>query len=111
MFFQGGTGATGTLGRTGSTGFTGPVGPVGPQGIQGVAGRDGPTGATGRPGNTGGQGEWATDIYRINLHNRIQYSEAYLVPRRIQYMEMDLRNETTSEFMAVFQSPFGVPNS
>ncbi len=29
----------------------------------------------------------------------------------IQYIEMDLRNETTSEFSTVFDSPLGVPNS
>ncbi len=33
------------------------------------------------------------------------------VPRSIQYIEMDLRNKTTSEFRAVFDSPLGVPNS
>ncbi len=30
------------------------------------------------------------------------------VPRSIQYIEMDLRNKTTSEFGTVFHSPFGV---
>ncbi len=32
-------------------------------------------------------------------------------PSPIQYMEMDLRNKTTSEFRNVFHSPLGVPNS
>ena len=29
----------------------------------------------------------------------------------IHYIEMDLRNKTTSDFMTVFDSPLGVPNS
>ncbi len=29
----------------------------------------------------------------------------------IQYIEMDLRNKTTSEFRTVFHSPLGVPSS
>ncbi len=29
----------------------------------------------------------------------------------IQYIEMDLRNKTTSEVRTVFHSPLGVPNS
>ncbi len=29
----------------------------------------------------------------------------------IQYIEMDLRNKTTSEFRTVFHSPLGVSNS
>ncbi len=33
------------------------------------------------------------------------------VPRSIQYIEMDLRNKTTSEFRIVSDSPLGVPNS
>ncbi len=33
------------------------------------------------------------------------------VPRLIQYIEMDLRNKTTSEFRTVFHSPVVVPNS
>ncbi len=33
------------------------------------------------------------------------------VPGSIHYIEMDLRNTTTSEFRAVFDSPLGVPNS
>ncbi len=33
------------------------------------------------------------------------------VPRFIHYLEMDLRNKTTSEFRTVFGSPLGVPNS
>ena len=33
------------------------------------------------------------------------------VHRPIQYIEMDLRNKTTSEFRTVFHSPLGVPNS
>ena len=33
------------------------------------------------------------------------------VPRPIQYIEMDLRNKTTSEFRKDFHSPLGVPNS
>ncbi len=33
------------------------------------------------------------------------------VPRCIQYVEMDLRNKTTSEIRTVFLSPLGVPNS
>ncbi len=33
------------------------------------------------------------------------------VPRTIQYMEIDIRNKTTSEFRTVFHSPLGVPNS
>ncbi len=33
------------------------------------------------------------------------------VPMPIQYIEMDLRNETTSDFRTVFHSPLGVPNS
>ncbi len=33
------------------------------------------------------------------------------VPRPIHYIEMDLRNKTTSEFRTVFDSPLGVPNS
>ncbi len=32
-------------------------------------------------------------------------------PLPIQYIEMDLRNKTTSEFRTVFHSPLGVPNS
>ena len=32
------------------------------------------------------------------------------VPSPIQYMEMDLRNQTTSEFRIIFYSPLGVPN-
>ncbi len=32
------------------------------------------------------------------------------VPRPIQYVEMDLRNKTTSELRTVFHSPLGVPN-
>ncbi len=33
------------------------------------------------------------------------------IPMPIQYIEMDLRNKTTSEFRAVFDSPLGIPNS
>ncbi len=33
------------------------------------------------------------------------------VPSCIDYVKMDLRNKTTSEFRAVFLSPLGVPNS
>ncbi len=33
------------------------------------------------------------------------------VPRSIHYIEMDLRNKTTSEFRTVFDSPLGVPKS
>ncbi len=33
------------------------------------------------------------------------------VPLPIQYIEMDLRKKTTSEFRTVFPSPLGVPNS
>ncbi len=33
------------------------------------------------------------------------------VPSCIHYVEMDLRNKTTSEFRTVFDSPLGVPNS
>ncbi len=33
------------------------------------------------------------------------------VPRPIQYKEINLRNKPTSEFMTVFHSPLGVPNS
>ncbi len=33
------------------------------------------------------------------------------VSRPIQYVEMDLRNKTTSELRTVFHSPLGVPNS
>ncbi len=29
----------------------------------------------------------------------------------IQYVEMDLRNKTTSEFSTVFDRPLGIPNS
>ena len=36
---------------------------------------------------------------------------AVSVPRSIQYIEMALRNKTTSEFRTVFDSPLGVPNS
>ncbi len=33
------------------------------------------------------------------------------VPKPIQYIEIDLRNETTSEIRTVLHSPLGVPNS
>ncbi len=33
------------------------------------------------------------------------------IPMPIQYIEMDLRNKTISEFRTVFRSPWGVPNS
>ncbi len=33
------------------------------------------------------------------------------MPRSIDYIEMDLRNKTTSEFRTVFDSPFGASNS
>ncbi len=33
------------------------------------------------------------------------------VPRPIQYIEMDLRKKTTSEFRTVLDTPLGVPNS
>ena len=33
------------------------------------------------------------------------------IPRHIQYIEVDLRNKTTSKFRTVFHSPMGVPNS
>ena len=32
------------------------------------------------------------------------------VPRYLHYIEIDLRNKTTSEFKTVFDSPLGVPN-
>ena len=36
---------------------------------------------------------------------------ATLAPRPTQDIEIELRNTTTSEFMTVFHSPLGVPNS
>ena len=35
---------------------------------------------------------------------------AISVPRYIHYIEIDLRNKTTSEFRTVFDTPLGVPN-
>ncbi len=40
-----------------------------------------------------------------------ELNTATSVPRFIHYVEMDLRNKTTSEFRAVFDSPLDVPNS
>ncbi len=40
-----------------------------------------------------------------------QLRTATSVPRYIHYIEIDLRNKTTSEFRTVFDSPLGVPNS
>ena len=40
-----------------------------------------------------------------------QLRTATAVPKSIQYTEMDLRNNTTSEWRTVFHSPLGVPNS
>ncbi len=48
-----------------------------------------------------------------HLRNRTTWElrAATPVPRPIQYIEIDLRNKTTSEFRTVFHSPLGVPNS
>ncbi len=45
--------------------------------------------------------------YRANWELRKTTSAS----KPIQYIEMDLRNKTTSEFRTVFHSPLGVPNS
>ncbi len=44
-------------------------------------------------------------------NNIIRTATSVPIYRSIHYIEMDLRNKTTSEFRTVFDSPLGVPNS
>ncbi len=41
----------------------------------------------------------------------MRIKDSYFSPSRMQYVEIDLRTKTTSEFRAVVLSPLGVPKS